>query len=416
MALDPFANANPKRRALLRWRLPHLDWVGLLCAAALLALGVLFVRSACSIRTGAVRFLWKKTLLRWIPLGLTAGVALARHDYRKWTDLSWIAYPVSLLLLSLVLVPWFGETQGMGARRWLFGFFQPAEAAKVVLVPTLAFVLTGSNIPGEKGRFWAALALAAAPAALIVAEPDLGTALPVVAAAVAMIFVSGVAKKTLLALCVTAVLAVSAVAAAILVPERLPPERRAKVEAVTNRFLFGHWKSRILVFAHPDRDPLGAGWNRRQSEIAVGSGGERGKGYMKGTQNILGYLPASVSSSDFIFSVIAEETGFAGSALLLLLYAGLFGGIAATGFRARDATGRLICTGVLAMLSVHVFVNVGMTIGVTPVTGIPLPLVSYGGTFTISTLALLGMTQSVAIHGRRSERGEISLSTAPPKW
>ncbi len=416
MALDPFANANAKPRATARWRPPRLDWTGLLCAAALLVVGVLFVRSACSIRTGAVRLLWKKTLLRWIPLGMLAGIALARRDYRKWTDLSWVAYPVSLLLLSLVLLPGFGETQGMGARRWLFGFFQPAEAAKVVLVPTLAFVLAGSNIPSERGRFWAALALAAAPAALIVAEPDLGTAMPVVAAAAAMIFVSGVEKRTFLALCLTAALAASAVAAAILLPEKLPPEKRAKVEAVTDRFLFGHWKDRVLVFAHPERDPLGAGWNRRQSEIAVGSGGERGKGYMKGTQNILGYLPASVSSSDFIFSVIAEETGFAGSAALLLLYAGLFGGIAVTGLRARDETGRLICTGVLAMLAVHVFVNIGMTIGVTPVTGIPLPLVSYGGTFTISTLALLGMTQSVAIHGRGAGRGEISLSSAQSKW
>ena len=347
-----------------------------------------------------MRLLWRKTLLRWIPLGVTAAVAVARRDYRKWTDLSWVFYPASLLLLALVLAPGIGETQGMGARRWLFGFFQPAEAAKVALVPTLAFVLSGSAIPGEKARFRTALAVAAAPAALIVAEPDLGTALPCLAAAWAMIWVSGVARRTLLALTLAGALAVAAVAGAILLPEKLPPERRAKVEAVTDKFLFGHWKDRVLVFVHPERDPLGAGWNRRQSEIAVGSGGRRGKGYMRGTQNILGYLPASVSSSDFVFSVIAEETGFAGSAALLALFAGLLGGVAATGLRAHDETGRLICTGVLAILFVHIFVNVGMSIGVTPVTGIPLPLVSYGGTFTISTLVLLGMVQSVAIHSR----------------
>lgn len=382
-------------------RFPRIDWVSLLCALALLAAGVLFVRSACAIRTGPVRFIWRKTLFRWIPLGLAAGAGLARWDYRKWTDLAWLAYPPVVALLVLVLMPGLGETHGMGARRWLFGFFQPAEAAKVVLVPTLAFVLSGTTAGSGRGRFWTALAIAAVPAALIVAEPDLGTAIPVVFAAFSMLFVSGASGKTLLALALAGALAVSVALGAILLPEKLPPERRAKVEAVTDKFIFGHWKDRVQVFVHPERDPLGAGWNRRQSEIAVGSGGERGKGYMKGTQNILGYLPASVSSSDFVFSVIAEETGFFGSAVLLALFAGVFAGIGATGLAARDEKGRLVCTGVLAIFFVHAFVNLGMTIGVTPVTGIPLPFVSYGGSFTISTMALLGMVQSVSIHGTR---------------
>jgi rod shape determining protein RodA len=253
---------------------------------------------------------------------------------------------------------------------------------------------------GEKAKLWLSLGLAAVPAALVLLEPDLGTTLPFAAAALAMLFVAGCAKKTLLALVLAAALGASAFLGAILLPEKLPPERRAKVEAVTGRFLHRHWKDRVLVFAHPERDLKGAGWNAWQSKIAVGSGGERGKGYMKGTQNALGYLPVSVSSSDFIFSVIAEETGFRGSAAVLGLFALLLASVAWTGLRCRDEAGRLICAGVGAILFTHVFVNVAMTIGVMPITGIPLPLVSYGGTFAISTLALLGLVQSVSIHGR----------------
>ena len=127
---------------------------------------------------------------------------------------------------------------------------------------------------------------------------------------------------------------------------------------------------------------------------------------MKGTQNTLGYLPAAVSSSDFIFSVIAEETGFAGSAAVLGLFAALLAAVAWTGLRCRDDAGRLICTGVAAILFTHAFVNLAMTVNLVPVTGIPLPLVSYGGTFTVTTLALLGLVQSVALHGRAPRPGE----------
>jgi rod shape determining protein RodA len=168
--------------------------------------------------------------------------------------------------------------------------------------------------------------------------------------------------------------------------------------------IYPHWKKRVLTFAFPDRDPLGAGWNKRQSEIAVGSGGLWGKGYLNGTQNVLGFLPRSVSSTDFIFSVIAEETGFVGSLVLLGLYLGVFGAVATTGFLCRDSVGRLVCAGVGTLLFVHVFVNIAMTVGRVPITGLPLPLISYGGSFTISTMAMLGLVQSVAVHGQRPDR------------
>ena len=376
----------------------RVNWPMVLCAAALLAVGVLFIRSACSVRVGRAHDLWRQMLWPWIPLGVAAHLVVAAIDYRRWTEWAWAFYLFALVLLVLVLVPGIGTTSNMGARRWLFGRFQPSEGAKFALVAALAFVLGGGMALGERAKLWLSLGLAAAPAALVLLEPDLGTTLPFVAAALSMVFVAGCAKRTLLALVLAAALGASAFLGAILLPERLPPERRAKVEAVTGRFLHRHWKDRVLVFAHPERDLQGAGWNAWQSKIAVGSGGERGKGYMKGTQNALGYLPVSVSSSDFIFSVIAEETGFRGSAAVLGLFALLLASVAWTGLRCRDEAGRLVCTGVGAILFTHVFVNVAMTIGVMPITGIPLPLVSYGGTFAISTLALLGLVQSVSLH------------------
>ena len=359
-----------------RFSFPRLNWMLLLCAAALLCYGVLFVRSATSIRVGPVHDIWLKMLFQWIPLGLIAHVIFAAVDYRKWVDHAWILYGGSIVLLILVLIPGIG-TVTMGARRWLFGIFQPSEAAKLAVIPFLAFLLTRSAIQSEIQRFWATLFFAALPALLVLIQPDMGSSLPFGVAAIAMLYVSGCARKVLFRILLTGIILISIFLGAILIPETLPPEKKAKVERITDNFIFDHWKSRIL---------------------AVGSGAVWGKGYKKGTQNILGYLPASVSSSDFIFSVVAEETGFAGSLLLIALYAGLLGSICVSGFLCRDLVGRLVCTGITATLFTHIFVNLAMTIGKMPITGIPLPLVSYGGTFTITTLALLGLAHSVSIH------------------
>lgn len=376
----------------------------LLCMAALLALGVAFINSACATRTGDVRWLHVRQMTRWIPLGLLAHLLLARIPYRRQTDWSLVPYALSLVLLVLVLVPGIGTVR-FGARRWLYGF-QPSEFAKLALLPALGFLLGGSTLESGVRKLVLTLLAAGLPTALIVLQPDLGTALVLIPATVAMLFVSGCAPRTLAALCLTALLAAALFFGAILLPDRLPADSPARVrlERVTDRVILPHWKRRVLAFAHPERDPLGAGWNKRQSEIAVGSGGFWGKGYLNGTQNILGFLPRSVASTDFIFSVIAEEAGFAGSLLLLALYGGLFGAVGWTGWRCRDAAGRLLCVGVGALLFVHTFVNLAMTIGLVPITGLPLPLISYGGSFTISTMAMLGLVQSVALHGRSIDR------------
>jgi rod shape determining protein RodA len=155
------------------------------------------------------------------------------------------------------------------------------------------------------------------------------------------------------------------------------------------------------VFFEPNRDPLGAGWNKIQSEIAVGSGGLKGKGYLKGTQNMLGFLPKTVAPTDFIFSVVAEETGFMGSAVVISLFAVILACVMATALLTEDRLGRLLCAGVAAMLFSHVFVNISMTVGLMPVTGLPLPLVSYGGSFVVVTMTALGIVQSVYIRRHR---------------
>ena len=157
------------------------------------------------------------------------------------------------------------------------------------------------------------------------------------------------------------------------------------------------------MFLNPGADPLNKGWNQMQSELAVGSGGLTGKGFMQGTQNQLGYLPQTVSNSDFIFSVIAEETGFAGSILLLAMYVLLMISIFRTALIAPDDFGRYLCAGIGAVLALHSIVNIGMSIRLMPVTGLPLPLVSYGGTFMLATLSCLGMVQSVYAKSNRPE-------------
>lgn len=380
--------------------LARLNVLLLLCMVLLLCIGVAFIHSATATREGAIRFLHLRQSTRWIPAGLLLHLLLARIPYRRLVDWALLPYLLTLALLVLVLVPGVGLVR-FGARRWLFGF-QPSEFAKVTLLPALVFVLAGSSLERGVSKLLAALLVAGLPAALITLQPDLGTALVLLPTLAVLLFVSGCAPRALCAMAATAVVLGLLFLGLILGPELLPlkEDARRRIEAVSERVVYPHWRNRVLTYAFPDRDPLGAGWSKRQSEIAVGSGGRWGKGYRNGTQNILGFLPRSVSSTDFIFSVIAEEMGFAGSVTVLCLYAGLFGAVAWVGFGCRDAAGRLLCAGVGALLFVHVFVNIAMTVGRMPITGLPLPLVSYGGSFTISTMALLGLVQSVALHGR----------------
>ncbi|MEG1933726.1 MAG: FtsW/RodA/SpoVE family cell cycle protein, partial [Kiritimatiellia bacterium] len=365
--------------------------------------GTFFVKSACSVRLSAgLQSLWVEHLLFGLR-GLCLMFLIALTDYRKWIRLSPWAYIAVLIALVLVLIPSIG-TEQMGARRWLFGL-QPSEPAKLVIVMMLAYVLGRwrTGLHGVAGLFLC-VALVGVPAILILAEPDLGTAIVLVPTCLLMLFVANVSPK-ILGMCVLlGVLATVYVVSLIYVAKapETAPEREAELIALTG--LRPHQVRRVETFLYPMRDLHGSGYNVRQSEIAVGSGGLFGKGYTKGVQNLLGYLPASVSANDFIFPVVAEETGFVGSSILLGLY--LLGFLVSgliIGMRCVDDTGKLLCVGIVSLIFCHVFINIGMTVRIVPITGLPLPFISQGGTFMLVMMMGVGILQSVAVHGRTSD-------------
>lgn len=379
-------------------RLRQIRPMMLFAMIGLICIGVAFVHSASSLRESA---LLRDQYLRHAGIaavGLLCYLVLAYFDYHVLLRWSWVFYVFSIGLLVLVLLV---GTYQMGARRWIFGI-QPAEVAKLATILAVAYLLGRRGASRGVWSYLAALALMALPMALIVKQPDLGSALVFVPTVLAMVFAANVAPRTFWSVLALAVLVVGLAVAAVVASEdeRLTPAMREKLQHVTG--LNDYQRKRVTMFLYPERDPYGDGWNRRQSEIAVGSGGIWGKGYLKGDQNVLGYLPAKVSSNDFIFSVLAEETGFAGSMTVLLLFAGVILPAFAVAFRCRDGVGRLVCVGMATMIFCHMFINMGMTVGLLPVTGVPLPFISYGRTFMLTIMVGLGLVQSVAVHAHRT--------------
>jgi rod shape determining protein RodA len=369
-------------KMLFRWLSPlrRLDWIAFLTMLLLLITGVVFIYSAGIGDSGlsVLNKMWFKQLI-FIGLGIPVYLAAALFDYRNFRDIAGIIYAGSIVILIAVLI--FGVERN-GSRSWFdlkIFYFQPAELAKIGLVITLAAYLgdplRNTRIPST---ILYALGLGAGICALILLQPDFGTAMIIPCVVLAMLFISGIPWR---------ILGVILVIGALTLP-------------VGWSLLKDYQKERILVFLNPDRDPLGAGWNMKQSKMAVGSGGLNGKGIGQGTQNLLGFLPTTVAPTDFVFSVVAEEKGFVGSTWLTSLYSLLFICLARTSLKNPDPFGRLISVGILAMLFMHVTINVSMTIGLMPIVGLPLPLVSYGGSFVLSMMLALGLTQSV--HLRRS--------------
>jgi rod shape determining protein RodA len=381
--------------------------------------GVAFIHSA-QLQTHGTD--WRKQLV-FLALGAGLYVAVALVDYRFWLSVVHWIYLAALGLLLLVLIPGVGAVRGGagvaqgGARRWLdFGpvSFQPSELAKIAVLLMAASLLVSAKLDGPLSRLGDALgvlgklALAAgAPVLLILLQPDLKPLIVLPPMIFAMLHVSRFPAR--LGACalagfllVTAVVGVDTVryknfiVAQAAPGEALPFRHEDKNWSRSWVPLRDYQRNRLVSFLWPDLvDPMGVGWNQRQSLIAVGSGGLAGKGYTQGTQAQLGYLPRAVSANDFIFPVIAEETGFWGSFTVL----GLFGVVLFNGVRiaglARDRFGCLLALGVTVLLAAHVFVNIAMTIGLVPITGIPLPFVSYGGSFVLGCCVLQGLVQSV---------------------
>jgi len=380
-------------------RFQHLNPLLFGCMAGLIVIGVAFVYSACSVRDDPdLRMLYMRHAEVGVA-GLAVYLLLAWSNYRA--VLRWSCPFFAFCLLLLLLVPFVGETT-MGARRWLFGI-QPSEPAKLAIIMLLAWLFGRRGANRGVWGFALALVLVGVPAALILLQPDLGTAMVLVPTVFAMLFAANVAPRLLWSCVLAGVAAAAVILSVVYAAEKadLPLERREALIAATH--LKPHQVKRLQVFLFPDKDLHGSGYNRRQSEIAVGSGGVWGKGYLKGEQYMLGYLPPSVSSNDFIFAVLAEEAGFAGSLTVLLLFLGLLWSGLWVAFRCQDDTGRLFCVGVITLIFSHMFINIAMTIGMMPITGLPLPFISYGRTFMLTMMAALGLVQSVSIHGRESE-------------
>jgi len=336
--------------------------------------------------------------------GIVCYFVFALYDYRKLRKIGPWFYMVSLALLLAVLVV---GTTIYGSRRWLplvppLGIeVQPSEFAKLSAIILLAGIL-GRFGAGVKrmGMVIAVLAVVAVPMLLIVIEPDAGTAMIFLPVAFVMMFVAGVPLRRLILLILLGAAVAAPMATVILAPERLGLKEDQAVGVMRVMGVKPYHRKRLRGFIDPSKDPKGAGWNKLQSEISVGSGGKWGKGYKKGDQNVLGFLPRSVAPTDFIYSVIAEEMGFMGSSIVLFLFGMiiLFGMHAA--LAAQDKMGRLLCVGVVAMIFVHAFMNIAMTIGCLPIIGLPLPFLSYGGTFMVITMSSMGIVQSVYIRSR----------------
>lgn len=361
--------------------LRRVDWLFVLAMLALATVGILFIYSA-SYRNEDE---WMTALTRrqvvWVLVGAWCFAVAVLVDYRQLAAHAWWIYLVCLVLLVLVLVI---GVKIYGSYRWLnlFGIqVQPSEFAKLGTLLLLAsFLSPPSRHAGELKTFLAVAAIMAVPFVLVLQQPDLGTALMLVPITYVLLYTAGMPFRFLLILAGLGLLM-----------------------APMGWFVLDEYqKERLLVFFDASRDPLGTGWNKIQSEIAVGSGGWTGKGFLMGTQNVLGFLPRTVAPTDFIFSVIAEESGFAGVALVLGLYAVLLMCGIRAAIYARDKLGRLLAAGVVTLLFCHMFVNVAMTVGLAPITGLPLPLISYGGSFMVCTMAGLGLVQSVYV--RRIER------------
>ena len=388
-----------------QWR---VDPITPLCMVILSMIGVFFIYSA-QVFSGGNLYLQQ---VGWLALGAILYVTVSAINYRHYLRHShWFmvaAVPPLLLVLTGAGV------EVYGAQRWLevpiVGVrLQPSEPAKIAVLVVCASILARSRI-GTLSRSMATLgklALAAGgPMALIMAQPDLGSALVIPPMVFALLYASNLSKRFFLGALAAFTLVVGAVALdtyfynQFLEAQKIGPKESASGNLYAKQswlpYLKDYQRNRVLSYAMPEKiDPTGISWNINQTLITVGSGGLYGKGWTQGTQARLGYLPRAVAHNDFIFSVLAEEKGFLGSVTVLAL----FGVVLANGVRiaslARDRFGTLLALGVTTLMAVHIFVNIAMTIGLVPIKGLPLPFLSYGGSFLLSCCILQGLVQSV---------------------
>lgn len=357
-------------------RLGQVNWlvVGLLGLLGLIGAAMLYSVAGGNFEPWAGRHLTR------LIAGLALVLVLAVVPLRFWLSLAYPAYIVTLA--AVILVPLLGS-EALGARRWLrLGEFslQPSEMMKLALVLALAryYQTLAPSEVSRPLRVLVPLLLIAIPVGLVLRQPDLGTAAVFAVVGLTTMFLAGVHVFYFLG---------AGAAAALLAP-------------TVWGLLHGYQRQRILTFLDPDRDPLGAGYHIIQSKISLGAGGLFGKGFMHGTQGRLQFLPEM--HTDFIFPMLAEETGFLGAALVIVLYGALVVLLLRMALACRSQFGRLLVAGAAVTLFVHASVNIAMVTGLVPVVGIPLPLLSYGGTAMLTLMASMGVAVCAGVN--REER------------
>jgi rod shape determining protein RodA len=348
----------------------NIDWGLIVLVLALIAAGLLTLYSATHVSQTGLFF----RQIAWIGIGCVALLLGFAIDYRFLMRMAWPLYALAVILLVAVL----GLGREIsGAKRWLslgpLGI-QPSELAKIMVIIWIGYWGSKKKDLEDYGfrELLIPTAILLVPVGLILAEPDLGTAGMVILIAGGMFLMLGIQRSTL-------------IISFLLFLASLP---------IGWFSLKDYQRLRILSFIDPTRDPLGSGYHALQSKIAVGSGGFLGKGFLHGTQTQLRFLPEH--HTDFIFSVVAEEWGFLGAVFIITLFFLLIAKIVAIGLKAKDRFGAMICFGIAIFIGLHVFINTAMTLGLFPVVGVPLPFISYGGSFMFINLACIGVVLSVA--------------------
>lgn len=351
-----------------------MNWLLFGLMMALMLFGIYAIYSATWFREAGF---WRSQLV-WMLVCLPGFFVVSLVDYR-W--IRWGALPIYLLSVALLLATRIVGVERYGAKSWLdLGplNLQTSQIAIVGGILVLALFLSQfRNLPPIL-RIIGCGIIAGAPCLLILIQPDLGSVLVWGPVIMAMFFMAGIPKRYLISMVLCVVIA-------------LP--------LAVNFVLKPYQRDRIIAFIDHDVDPLGVSWTINQSLIAIGSGGAVGKGFMApNTQNEMGFLPSTIVHNDFIFAVLGEQHGFIGGVILIAAFAFLLLVGLQVAMSAEDDLGRLVAVGFIAMLFAHIFMNIGMTISVTPITGLPLPLVSYGGSFLMITLMGFGLLQSVWVH------------------
>jgi rod shape determining protein RodA len=365
--------AATRRMLTVTDKLFEVNWGLVLLIAIIACIGFAMLYSVA----GASFSPWAGKQMAFFALGLVLLIGAALTDIRFWLSIAYPAYAVSLLLLVVVL---FAGHTALGAQRWIsFGPIevQPSELMKIALILALARFLHGLSVEdvSKPLRLLIPIVMIAMPAVLVLKQPNLGTTIILAADGISLLFLAGLSWWWIAP-------AFGAVATAIPLAWRF--------------FLHDYQKQRVMTFLNPESDALGAGWNITQAKIAIGSGGLTGKGYLQGSQSRLNFLPEK--HSDFIVTNYAEEFGFVGSIALLLLFAVVIGYGVQIAMSARSQFGRLVAMGLTLNFFFYILINGAMVMGLIPVVGIPMPLLSYGGTAMLSVMFGFGVLMSVHVH------------------